>query len=338
MEFFKTTKDEVIGGYVVAACVDYKYALDNLLPLINRLDIQRDPLKTKFYARLEADINRGCVMPPITVALISDNGALNREDEIKDFIINNLDNAFILDGIQRLNTLNRASKSDEFKNDAILYVNFVIASSRDKLLYRMITLNNGQKPMSARHQIDVLSETFFDFSDLDLQLISEKSKGRVRAPDTFKKADFVKGYIAYLSDSVNIDNQKIIEEKMDELIAKNIIESDISIRDTEFVDVIAFVNEISKNEYLRNWIRNQNNFIGLCVGIKNSYKFIISLENNAISDSIKNFEKAFSAINVSKVNVAKVRREIVSRYIKDFDNNFELTEYDLLDKISGWIF
>lgn len=337
MEFFKISEDNVIGGYVVAGCVNYDFALTRLLPLIGRLDIQRDPLKTKFYSRLEADINRGCIMPPITIALVSANDDFKDDNDVISYITNNLDNAFILDGIQRLNTLHRSSLHEMFDKEKYLFFNFVIASSRDRLLYRMITLNNGQKPMSARHQIDVLAETFFDFSELDLQLISEKGKGRVRAPDTFKKADFVKGYIAYLSGSVNIDNQKIIEEKMDELIASKIIESDIAIRDTEFTDVISLINKISNDEYLRNWIRNQNNFIGLCVGIKKTYESLSKSENEAIKCSVIKFEKAFSSINVSKVNVGKIRREIVSLFIEDYDSLNGLDEYDLLDKISGWL-
>lgn len=338
MEFYKVSADSVIGGYVVAGCVNYDFALKRFFPLINRLDIQRDPLKTKFYSRLESDINRGCIMPPITIAVISEHTQnIRNNDEVTKFIEANVDNAFILDGIQRLNTLKRASTHADFDNSRPLFVNYIIASSRDKLLYRMITLNNGQKPMSARHQIDVLAETFFDFSEINLQLVTEKGKGRVRAPDSFKKADFVKGYIAYLSGSVNIDNQKIIEEKMDELIANKIIESDIAIRETEFTDVVSLINLMSTDEYLRTWVRVQNNFIGLCAGVKQSYILINGYDGLILRDTIIKFEKAFSSINVSKVNIGKVRRECVSRFIDDYENLILLDEFDLLDKISGWI-
>ena len=338
MDFFKVSADSVIGGYVVAGCVNYEFALSQFYPLISRLDIQRDPLKTKFYSRLESDINRGCIMPPITIALIGENPhQLNGDEDVINYLAENINNAFILDGIQRLNTLKRSSSHEGFDQERPLYVNYIIASSRDKLLYRMITLNNGQKPMSARHQIDVLAETFFDFSDINLQLIPEKGKGRVRAPDAFIKADFVKGYIAYLSGSVNIDNQKIIEEKMDELIANKIIESDIAIRETEFTDVIKLINLMSADDYLKSWIRVQNNFIGLCAGVKQSYIIFNEFDVLIFKDTVVKFEKAFSSINVSKVNIGKVRRECVSRFIDDYDNLILLDEFDLLDKISGWI-
>lgn len=49
------------------------------------------------------------------------------------------------------------------------------------------------------------------------------------------------------------------------------------------------------------------------------------------------FEQAFSSINVSKVNLGKVRRELVSFYIQNFVMLSKLDEFELLDKISDRI-
>lgn len=339
MKFFEIDADEVIGGCSINGSVPYRFAVKTLYPLVNNLDIQRDALKTKFYSRLEADILKGCVMPPITVAFIIKDAARYANDPASayEYIEEHIESGFILDGIQRLNTLKRASEKEGFRDDRNLQVNFLIADSRDRLLYRMITLNNGQKPMSARHQIDILANTFFDFSEIELQLVPEKGNGRVRAPSTFKKADFIKGYIAYLSDSTNIDNQKIIEEKMDELIATRIIDSDISSRKIEFSTAIAVVNRFNQCDYLFSWIRNQNNFIGFCVGIKNSYEPLLHLNLEKIEDSFKNFEKALSFIDINKINTGKVRREATAKYIESFATLWQADEYELIDKISEWI-
>ncbi|KAA0070725.1 hypothetical protein [Rhodanobacter sp. T12-5] len=337
MRSFSIDKDMVIGGYVVTASATYEEALKNFLPLIGRLDIQRDTLKAKFYARLEDDIVKGCVMPPITISLVDtleDNLTLVQAEE---FISDRIHDAFVLDGIQRLNTLSRAANREGFDAARPIYVNFVLAPSRDRLLYRMITLNNGQKAMSARHQIDALADAFFDFDGVEMNLVPEKGRGRVRAPDTFRKADFVKGYVAYLSDSVNIDNQKIIEEKMDELIAARIIDSDIVTRQREFIDVVSVINRMSQNEYLRAWIRVQNNFIGFCVGAKGSIDYLLVVGMAELEAGVRTFEGAFSSVDVSKVNLGRVRREVISRYISDIDNYMALDGYDLLDKISEWI-
>lgn len=337
MKLFALDKDDVVGGFVVSAGCDYQYALDHLAPLIGRLNIQRDTLKTKFYARLEKDIVRGCVMPPITVALIHEFPDAISDADVFGYIKGNVDQGFVLDGIQRLNTLAKASQDKGFNAARPLHVNFVIASSRDKLLYRMITLNNGQRPMSARHQIEVLADAFFDFEGVELKLVAEKGKSRVRAPDSFKKSDFIKGYIAYLGETVNVDNQKIIEEKMDELIASRIIESDIPSRRIEFSDIVNIVNRMSENPYLRDWVRVQNNFIGFCVGSKISIDTIAKCGNDDIKFAIDGFESAFSSVNVSKVNLGKVRRECVSKFIENFGDLKSVDEFELLNRISDWI-
>ena len=338
INYYTLDIDEVIEGYVVTGSTTYDAALNYFVPLISRLDMQRDIIKTKFYERLEADILRGCVMPPITIALIHpfQNRPMNNQG-IFDFINSNIQDGFVLDGIQRLNILIKASENLDFDRTRSIHVNFVLTNSRDRLLYRMITLNNGQRRMSARHQIDVLADTFFEFDHLNIKLVAEKKNTKVKTPDSFRKADFVKGYIAYLSNSVNVDNQKIIEEKMDELIASRIIESDIPTSKMEFSDVVELLNRISEEEKLLDWIRIENNFIGFCVGIKKSLHVIELLSNEQIRKSVENFEKAFTAINVSKVNVGKVRRESVSKYIENFETVIELDEFSMLDKITGWI-
>jgi hypothetical protein len=276
-------------------------------------------------------------MPPITVALIHEFPFGATKKQVFDFVSDNVDQGFVLDGIQRLNTLAKASQDAAFDALRLLHVNFVIAPSRDKLLYRMITLNNGQRPMSARHQIEVLADAFFDFDGVDLKLVAEKGKSRVRAPDAFKKSDFIKGYIAYLGETVNVDNQKIIEEKMDELIASRIIESDIPNRRIEFSDVVGLINRISDNSYLRDWVRIQNNFIGFCVGARASITVLSDSSNDDIELAIKGFESAFSSVNVSKVNLGKVRRECVSKFVGKFDALHDVDEFELLDQISDWI-
>lgn len=45
-----------------------------------------------------------------------------------------------------LNTMKRIANDDKFPKDRMLYCNILICNSMDRLLYRMITLNNGQRP------------------------------------------------------------------------------------------------------------------------------------------------------------------------------------------------
>jgi len=339
MQFHTVSPDNVISGYVVTATATYAEALELFSPLIGRLEMQRDPLQTRFYTRLEDDIIRGCVMPPITIALIHrmDVATASSIEGAANYISMHIKEGFVLDGIQRLTTLERASRKPGFDPNRPIHVSFVLTDSRDRLLYRMITLNNGQRPMSARHQIEVLADSFFDFANFNINLIPEKGAGRVRASDSFKKGDFVKGYIAYLSNSVNIDNQKIIEEKMDELIASRIIDSDIPTTTVEFADVVDLINRLSENPTLGTWLRVQNNYIGFCVGIRPSLGTIQSATLDDVEVAVKTFELAFSSIDVSKVNLGKLRRELVSRFISHYDELHQLEEYALLDRITDWL-
>lgn len=339
MIYHTVNSDDVISGFVVTATATYAEALEHFFPLIGRLDMQRDPLQTRFYSRLEDDLIKGCVMPPISIALIHEFSPqeANNKPAVHDYISEHIKEGFVLDGIQRLTTLHRAATKPGFNTERPLHVSFVLTNSHDRLLYRMITLNNGQRPMSARHQIEVLADAFFDFDNLEINLIAEKGNGRARAQDTFKKGDFVKGYIAYLSNSVNIDNQKIIEEKMDELIANRIIESNIPTSNVEFSAVVDLVNKLSANVYLADWIRVHNNFIGFCVGIKTSLQTFQTIQPNEIEASLTNFEAAFAGVNVSKVNLGKIRREVVSKYVARYSELRDLDHFSLLDRISDWI-
>jgi len=124
---------------------------------------------------------------------------------------------------------------------------------------------------------------------------------------------------------------------MDELIASKIIDSDIPTSKVEFSDVVNIINKFSKSDSLRDWIRVQNNFIGFCVGAKTSAADLNLLSIKDIDDSISNFEQAFSSINVSKVNLGKVRRELVAYFFQNYRSLSKLDEFDLLDKISDRI-
>src|SRR5690606_661944 len=118
------------------------------------------------------------------------------------------------DGIQRLNTLVRASKKPGFKPETKIFFNVIVADNKDKLLYRMITLNNGQKGMTPRHQIEILTQELFDFKDLKIKVQTEKEKSENTEKDAYSVGAISQGYIAFLTSNVHNENAKIIDEKM----------------------------------------------------------------------------------------------------------------------------
>lgn len=326
--------DYVIRSHFVIAQVDYDFALMYLVPLISRLDFQRDKLRSGFYSRLEADIVSGCIMPPLTIAYrdnIADASSITNE-----YFLSHLENAFVLDGIQRLNTLERAAHNNSSLDlSRPIYLNILICDSMDRLLYRMITLNNGQRPMSARHQIEILASNLLDFKSLPIIVASEKQKGLRRiSPEAMNKDVVIKGYIAFASQSYNIDNDKIIESRMDGLIAEKILNSDLISREEEFTAILDYVDLCLDDTVLAEWFLVPNNFIGFCAAMPLAYHQIRNVSPNILKQSLFVLESAFSAIDVSRVKLGLVRRKIVFKYFENYEKVSGLNETMMLDFIA----
>lgn len=334
IELFSVDTDKVIDALFISGKTSYAFALFKLVPLIDKLAIQRNLQDAKFYRRLEKDLIKGCVMPPITLAFIEEEHPESDLEHLVSFINENIESAFVLDGIQRLNTLKRTfSNFKELDLSRPIFVNIIICKSMDNLLYRMITLNNGQKPMSARHQIEMLAENILEFENLSIRVTTEK--GRERAiRGAFQKADVIRAYIAFLGNNVNIESRKIIEEKMDELIADRILESDITEDNYEFQDVIELVNKLCEQPENLEWFKVNNNLIGFVVGAKRAHGYLETITSEQFSAAIRIFEEAFSGFQVSKIRVGEERRRQVAYYtenlkaLKEFSPNNLLAQMD----------
>ena len=335
--FGSALKDEVLGALYWVGTTNYEYAINKLFPLIQRLEIQRNLQNPSFYSRLRNDLKVGCVIPPITLAFITSE-PFDKVDE--EYINENIDNGFVLDGIQRLSAIHRAFGEIERENEKqrflkrTLHLNVIVSPSMDKLLYRMITLNNGQKPMSPRHQIDVLSETIFDFDALSLKNQPHKARQQGVNRMAVHRSDIVKGYIAYLSNTTAIDNKLIIEEKMDELIAERIIGSDFSEEKYEFMDVLHWISEVCTNKEVSNWFVLSNNFIGFCVAARHEFERIkVLAADNFRIETIK-FEDVFSNFDKKKIKVGDFRRKMVSEYFGNLDKFSERSVSEIVLELS----
>lgn len=317
-------KDGVIDSIVANGETTYEFALEKVHKLIDRFSSQRKLLDKKFYARLERDILKGCMMPPITIAFVKKDGIteLSSVEDIQQFINDNISKGYILDGIQRLNTLERAKNNapEKFNLKGSLLLNVIIAKSEDKLLYRMITLNNGQKPMTPRHQIEILTQELFDFSELDIDVQTEKERSEKIIRGSFNLGDISRGYLAFLTNSVHNENDKIISEKMDQILVGRILDSEVVDSKIEFKDILTLVDILAKDEEIRKWLKVSNNFIGFCVGVKSSYDIIKDIDLETFKENIQTFETAFKSINPSKVNLGRFRRELSSLFIKEYSD------------------
>lgn len=343
IKIFDIAHDQVIDSKVLFGYADYSYAIEHLVPLIKKFNEQRTTLPKKFYERLKRDINHNCIMPPLTLSFLSDE--TNDENELywENFVNANISNGFILDGIQRLNTLKSAYDESnfvqEFPHKQKIYLNIIISSSYNKLLYRMITLNNGQKPMSARHQIEILAKLFIDFDEIDIPFTAEKDKSPSNQNSvSFRKDILTKGYYAFASNSIDFDNSKIIQEKMNELLAEDIITSDIETRKYDYGNVIDLVKKLyTESRYLYEWFKNANNFIGFCAGANKSYADLDSLSVIEFEQVIRLLEQAFSSIETSKIKLGASRRKASMSIVSDIAKYVDYSENDLVREVARLI-
>lgn len=333
IDIFSADHDEVIDSYVAMGKTNYKEALNKLYPLINRFDAQRKLQDKKFYKRLQRDLVEGCIMPPITIAFIDKSGSdLSKTSAFEAFVNKNIDKGYILDGMQRLNTLKSASEDENFDQDRVAYVNVIVAENQDKLLYRMITLNNGQKPMTPRHQIEILTSEMFNFSELqNISVQTEKERAKRVIRGSFNLGDISRGYLAFLTGNVNNENDKIIDEKMDEIIVSRVLDTRESNRNLKFEEVIELIDSLSADTSCKNWFKVNNNLIGFCVGIKTSFNDLVAVDAKTFAASIELFEEGFDAINASKVNLGKYRRQLSCEFIKNFSILSEMDGDDLME-------
>lgn len=330
---FDVEHDDVIESYVASGKTTYRVALDKLFPLINRFEAQRKLQNKKFYKRLQRDLIDGCIMPPITIAFVDKKSIdLSEKNVFEKYINKNIGQAYILDGMQRLNTLNSASTLKRFNESQSIYINVIVAGTQDKLLYRMITLNNGQRPMTPRHQIEILTAEMFDFdllTNISVQTEKERSDKIVRG--SFNVGDISKGYLSFLTGNVNNENNKIVDEKMDEILVGRVLDSKISNNDASFEVILKLIDRFCKESLNRNWFKVNNNLIGFCVGVKSSYNYLQKVSPNKFSEAIELFEEGFDAINASKVNLGKFRRQLSKEFIENYEKLSELDADEIIE-------
>jgi hypothetical protein len=116
-------------------------------------------------------------LDPLVRKAIEDGEAFKGWAEIYKFVRQAADEGelLILDGLQRSLTILGIENSsgdelssgqrDDFHSHKIR-VEFYVGLSKTGILYRMLTLNTGQTPMSFRHQLEILYYDYIDNQNL----------------------------------------------------------------------------------------------------------------------------------------------------------------------------
>ncbi len=224
IEILGTAKDIRTNTNVVYAKVSILDYLELVGENFDEFSIQRRKEKHKAYDRLRRDVVNGALLPSITLAVKPEfvQGilpSLENKDEL-EFALARPNQVSILDGLQRTYILSElANDGVKFQSGQTLLVEFWLEYRLQNLIYRIIVLNAGQKPMSMRHQIDVLFSVFkqqFE-SEIDrLELFLERTGGRRVRPRKYALDKVVAAYQSYLAKSPEVKRENIVAQQLQE--------------------------------------------------------------------------------------------------------------------------
>lgn len=230
-------RDDRLQSYCVTAKCSYSDFLDLTTGAEGNLVIQRAIIKgTKAYVTLREDLKRGCVLPPIVLAATTNiaEDLQSIHDSNAPEILNTTLSAltspevYIIDGLQRTNAIRQtANELDGAEREIFLNrpirVEIWLNIPFGAVAYRMLLLNAGQRPMSVKHQVEVLSSKLLDdlssIPDLDIFRVAD-SRRRTQ-PGQFPLSRLAQAFQAWLQGQPNLDLRNTV---MEELLAESAIE------------------------------------------------------------------------------------------------------------------
>jgi hypothetical protein len=339
----------------------YKWYLDAARGAEANLTIQRRIIAgSKAYATLRADLKRGCVLPPIVLAVNLPNANINLGElplegtgeysALMDHlraIIEAVEpsNVYIIDGLQRTNALRQVlSELDGVDRDKSLDTNLRlevwINISFGALAYRMLLLNAGQRPMSIKHQVEILSLNL----KTDLQSIPKidiiDAGRRSVHPGQFQLSKLSLSFQAWLQGTPNVDVRNVVVEQMMADSALATLSSSIERVDRhkegdafrDFVAWLVKVDVLLGDENLE-FFGNETVLQGLAAAIgltqrdprlrERADESLDRLYRSISSDgpqilAISVFEEIRKGIDLSKKNVGEATRNLVFNAFREY--------------------
>lgn len=308
--------------------------------------IQRKRETHKAYGRLKDDIRLGASLPTITLAVKSEfvstaESVLNDKDALARFLAET-GRCNILDGLQRTYILDDLRKENfEFESGQTLLLEIWIEKDIQKLVYRIIVLNAGQKPMSARHQIELLFASLHRAIEEkigDVSLVTEKDQRRRRKARIYPLQVVISGYQAFVSGTTELNKDNLISQKLQVDSAFELSEDSIQRQFSEFIEYFRLYAELDEQVFrvysggseeesddsdeksnLRSphWLTNENTCI--------SYFASISQYTNGLVDNL----------NMEKTRRTKAALSKLIGKISDAATNSDPLDLETLDALRG---
>jgi hypothetical protein len=219
-------KIEALNVFATTTIQDY-LDIAKIIKANNDLQRKRVAGNSTVYALLKEDMKNGCLIPPIVLAVDRSSQAPGRKtsdkidyDAVTKTIREHALHLKLLDGLQRTNIMldlesdlkNVTGKTteqisvDEFTLELFynqkIRLEVYVDINRFGILYRMLTLNTGQTPMSLRHQIEILYSDYYNNENGQIVLIREafESTKSVKVGQ-YKFSDVIEGITSYIDGS-----------------------------------------------------------------------------------------------------------------------------------------
>ena len=219
--------------------------------------LQRRREKHKAYDRMRQDITNGALLPAITLAVKPDRvPPLLAAFHSKDFAslqsaLSKQGQTHILDGLQRTYIISDLVRDNcEFKPGQTLLLEIWLEKEVKHLSYRMIILNAGQKPMSMRHQIEILFATIR--TDIEaripgIELYTARDETRRRKAKKYALDRIAVAYQCFLSASSETDRKNIVAQNLIDEEILDSTEDELSIRFDQFLNVLKVYSDIDEH-------------------------------------------------------------------------------------------
>lgn len=201
-------------NYLIEVTLREYYELSGKILDNNEYQRRRVKSSSSIYSLLKEDLKKGCLMPPIVLALTKN---LESKDII-DFIQEEQTHLLILDGLQRSFTIRDAvtellaenPDSPSLQNKIRLEIYTGI--NKLGILYRMLTLNTGQTPMSTRHQIEIIYSDYIDTEIDGVKLLREIDEQTPKQIGEYRFRDVIEGFTSYIErDYLTLERSDILE-------------------------------------------------------------------------------------------------------------------------------
>ena len=326
--------DKRIDAYNCSFEMTIEEYYDLVKDCLNDNEYQRRRVRNSgsIYNLLKNDLKKGCIMPPLVLALPT---RIEQDDDPIQLLKEHRSELKILDGLQRSYTIKElvSDYSNSLYEDYNYLNNLVrveVYSGINKLgiLYRMLTLNTGQTPMSARHQIEIIySEYKNNCSIPGVRLITENERDVPSCLGEYKFRDVVEGFTSFLQkDYLTLDRKDILENVRDLERISRVATSQTLFDD--FVDTyhhfVYKVNKLCGRKFENDYIIEKSNITGSPYA--NS---VISLFNK--SQSLTGYGCAIA--DIIDNNLIRDVKELHCHIEKIWFSDFEHIFIDLIGKL-----